>query len=38
VRVPGFYDLPVIDLTEARDLLQVELELLRKAYELILGG
>lgn len=27
-----------IDLTEARDLPQVELELLRKAYELILGG
>lgn len=27
-----------IDLTQARDLPQVELELLRKAYELILGG
>ncbi len=27
-----------IDLTQARDLTQVELELLRKAYELILGG
>lgn len=27
-----------IDLNEARDLPQVELELLRKAYELILGG
>ena len=27
-----------IDLTQARDLPQVELELLRKAYELIMGG
>lgn len=27
-----------IDLTQARDLEQVELQLLRKAYELILGG
>lgn len=27
-----------IDLPEARDLPQVELELLRKAYELLLGG
>jgi len=27
-----------VDLTQARDLAQVELELLRKAYELIMGG
>ena len=27
-----------IDLTQARDLTQVELELLRAAYELVLGG
>lgn len=31
-------DARFIDLTQARDLPQVELELLRKAYELVMGG
>jgi hypothetical protein len=31
-------DAKFIDLTEARDLTEVELALLRRAYELILGG
>ena len=32
------HDATFIDLTQARDLPQVELELLRSAYELLLGG